>query len=174
MVPSVDSSHGGGLGPPLFREGRRTEDAQQSSKKNTMKTTSQKNTEGTPVQIRTVEQQTAAAPPTQTERKDNRLPIDGKARRKNRTLPTEKVLNLLLTGSPELYRLAEVVGKWIWIQFSEIPAAELRQQLAQLGFHWNNTRQTWQHPCGTSIEERADYDPRKRYGSYFAAQQKPA
>ena len=105
---------------------------------------------------------------------DTRLPIDGKARKQNRSLPTEKVLNLLLTGSPELYRLAEVVGKWIWIQFSQIPAAEIRQTLAQLGFHWNNTRQTWQHPCGTVIEQRADYDPRKRYGSYFAAQQKPA
>ena len=138
-----------------------------------MKTTSQKkNMKGTQEQIRTVEQQTAAA--SQTERKDNRLPIDGKARRTNRTLPTEKVLNLLLTGSPDLYRLAEVVGKWIWIQFSEIPAAELRQQLAQLGFHWNNTRQTWQHPCGTIADERADYDPRKRYGSYFPANTRTA
>ena len=36
-------------------------------------------------------------------------------------------------------------------------------------FHWNNTRQAWQHPCGTITDERADYDPRKRYGSYFAA-----
>jgi hypothetical protein len=41
--------------------------------------------------------------------------------------------------------------------------------LSELGFHWNNTRQAWQHPCGTIADERADYDPRKRYGSYFAA-----
>jgi hypothetical protein len=27
----------------------------------------------------------------------------------------------------------------------------------------------WQHPCGTIANERADYDPRKHYGSYFAA-----
>ncbi len=163
-MPSEAYAHAGGLGLPLFREGRRTEDAQQSSKKNTTNTTSQKNqTKGTPVQIRTNEQS-----------KDNRLPIDGKARRVNRALPADKVLNLLLTGSPDLYRLAEVVGNWIWIRFSEIPTAEMRQTLAQLGFHWNNTRQTWQHPCGTLVEERADYDPRKRYGSYFAAQQKSA
>jgi hypothetical protein len=81
---------------------------------------------------------------------------------------------LLLTGSPDVYRLAEVVGKWIWIQFSDIPAAEIRRTLAQLGFHWNHTRQTWQHPCGTLIEDRADYDPRKRYGSYFAADRQAA
>jgi hypothetical protein len=41
-------------------------------------------------------------------------------------------------------------------------------------FHWNNTRHAWQHPCGTIADERADYDPRKRYGSYFAADVKPA
>jgi hypothetical protein len=46
--------------------------------------------------------------------------------------------------------------------------------LAELGFHWNNKRQSWQHPCGTITDERATYDPRKRYGSYFAADQKPA
>jgi hypothetical protein len=46
--------------------------------------------------------------------------------------------------------------------------------LAELGFHWNNTRQTWQHPCGTRTVERASDDPRKRYGSSFAADQKPA
>jgi hypothetical protein len=105
---------------------------------------------------------------------DNRLPIDTEARKANRMLPTPKVLNALFTKSPDIYRLAEVVGKWVWVRFKEQPAAEIRQQLAQLGFHWNNTRQTWQHPCGTRVEERADYDPRKRYGSYFAAQQKHA
>ena len=46
VVPSEDYSHEGGLGARLFREGRRTEDAQQSSKKKTMKTTSQKNNSG--------------------------------------------------------------------------------------------------------------------------------
>jgi hypothetical protein len=41
--------------------------------------------------------------------------------------------------------------------------------LSELGFHWNNTRQAWQHPCGTIAFERANYDPRKRYGSHFPA-----
>jgi hypothetical protein len=24
----------------------------------------------------------------------------------------------------------------------------------------------WQHPCGTFCTQRADYDPRRRYGSH--------
>jgi len=138
-----------------------------------MKTTSQKNnSKGTPVQIRTIEQQSQAAAP-QAQRPDNRLPIDTEARKKNRTLPTEKVLHLLQTNSPDLFRLAEVVGKWIWVSFSEQPAAEVRQQLAQLGFHWNRTRQAWQHPCG-QFRLSSSGDPREKYQSYQPAALKAA
>ncbi|MDD5139538.1 MAG: hypothetical protein PHY43_04660 [Verrucomicrobiales bacterium] len=70
--------------------------------------------------------------------------------------------------------MAEVVGKWVWIQFSDKQPPTVTRVLAELGFHWNNTRQTWQHPCGTIPDERATYDPRQRYGSYFAADLKPA
>ena len=94
--------------------------------------------------------------------------IDLALRRANRALNTEKLLALLRSDTPNFFQIAEVVGKWVWIQFGEIPAVGIRQQLAELGFHWNNNRQTWQHPCGTIADERADYDPRKRYGSYFA------
>ena len=73
----------------------------------------------------------------------------------------------------EVVELAEVVGKWVWIQFAGKQPFRVTQVLAELGFHWNNTRQTWQHPCGTISDERATYDPRKRYGSYFAADVKP-
>ncbi len=143
-----------------------------------MKKTNKLNS-GTPVQIRTTELLSTEAQPAPagrsgTDRKDNRLPIDAEARQTNRSLPTDKVLNLLQTKAPELYNLAEVVGKWVWVHFQEQPAAEIRQTLAQLGFHWNNTRQTWQHPCGTMAAERADYDPRRKYGSYYAADQKAA
>jgi len=78
-----------------------------------------------------------------SEKKDNRLPIDTEARKKNRTLPTAKVLELLKTSSPGLFKLSEVVGKWVWVSFRETPAPELRQILAQLGFHWNRERQAW-------------------------------
>jgi hypothetical protein len=65
--------------------------------------------------------------------------------------------------------MAEVVGKWVWIQFAEKQPAGITSQLSELGFHWNNTRQAWQHPCGLHREVAATYDPRRRYGSYFAA-----
>ena len=111
--------------------------------------------------------------PAQPEKKDNRLPIDAEARKKNRMLATPKVLNLLLTKTPDIYRLAEVVGKWVWVQFKETPAAEIRQQLTQLGFHWNRERQAWQHPCGV-FRLGSLTDPHQKYSCYFPADVRPA
>jgi hypothetical protein len=105
---------------------------------------------------------------------ENRPKIDLKKRHFNRSLNTEKLLALLKSETPKFFAVAEVVGKWVWIQFTDKQPSEVTRILAELGFHWNNNRQTWQHPCGTLVEERADYDPRKRYGSYFAAAGKPA
>ncbi len=118
----------------------------------------------------------AAAAPSAVapvEKKDNRLPIDTEARKKNRTLPTTKVLELLKTSNPGLFNLAEVVGNWVWVTFRETPAAEIRQQLAQLGFHWNRERQAWQHPCG-KFSLRSVQDPHQKYSSYFPADVRPA
>ena len=140
-----------------------------------MKTTSQKNNSGLGAKSAQLSstQTPTAAPTAQPEKKDNRLPIDTEARKKNRTLPTEKVLNLLLNKQPEIYRFAEVVGKWVWVTFKEQPAAEIRQQLAQLGFHWNRERQAWQHPCG-QFRLRGFQDPHEKYSSYYPADQKAA
>ena len=99
---------------------------------------------------------------------DNRLPIDTEARKQNRTLDTTKVLSLLHTKLPAAYRLAEVVGKWVWVRFNDQPAAEIRQQLAQFGFHWNNQRQAWQHPCG-KFSLGSNADPREKYSNYYPA-----
>jgi hypothetical protein len=105
---------------------------------------------------------------------DTRAKINIARRQANRALNTERLLALLRRETPNFFELAEVVGKWVWIQFTEKQPSEITRVLAELGFHWNNTRQAWQHPCGTIPDERATYDPRKRYGSYFAADQKPA
>jgi hypothetical protein len=145
----------------------------QSRKKKTMKTTSQKNNSGAREQIRNIEQtntntEAQTGGTSGTDRKDNRLPIDTEARKQNRTLPTPKVLNLLLTTLPDVYRAAEVVGKWVWVTFKEQPAAEIRQQLAQLGFHWNRDRQAWQHPCG-KFSAGSQQDPHEKYSSYQPA-----
>ena len=138
--------------------------------------TNQKNNESglgsRSAQLSSENQNTAAAEAPSAvapvEKKDNRLPIDRETRKANRTLPTPKVLNLLHTQLPAAYRLAEVVGKWVWVTFKETPAAEIRQQLAQLGFHWNRDRQAWQHPCGKfSLGSQAD--PHEKYSAYYPA-----
>jgi hypothetical protein len=105
---------------------------------------------------------------------ENRPEIDFALRRANQSLDTEKLLALLRSEAPRLFEVAEVVGKWVWVQFKEKQPSTITRVLAELGFHWNNARQTWQHPCGTIQKERAAFDPRKRYRSYFAADAKPA
>src|ERR1017187_9256740 len=119
--------------------------------------------------------QSAVAPGGQsgTDKKDSRLPIDTEARKKNRTLPTPKVLELLRNANPGLFHLAEVVGKWVWVTFRETPAPELRQVLAQLGFHWNRERQAWQPPCG-AFRLRGFQAPHEKYESYFPADSRAA
>jgi hypothetical protein len=95
--------------------------------------------------------------------------IDFTRRWQNRGLSTEALLNVLRSETPGFFELAEVVGKWVWIQFTDKQPPTITRALAELGFHWNKTRQSWQHPCGTVAFERATYDPRRRYGSFFAA-----
>jgi hypothetical protein len=121
-----------------------------------------------PSEARIAAQRLAQAAPASAAKPDNRLPIDSEARKKNRTLPTPKVLELLKTSNPGLFNLAEVVGKWIWVQFRETPAPELRQMLAQIGFHWNRERQAWQHPCGQFRLSSAS-DPHEKYPCHFPA-----
>jgi hypothetical protein len=98
-----------------------------------------------------------------------RAQIDMARRYANRALNTDSLLSLLRNQAPNLFDVAEVVGKWVWVQFNDIPATKIRRQLAELGFHWNNARQSWQHPCGQFRDKRVNYDPRRKYGSYFAA-----
>jgi hypothetical protein len=132
-----------------------------------MKTTSQKNSSRLPQESKQSQQPPQAASSTPA-KPDTRLPIDTEARKKNRTMPTEKVLALLQQQDRRLWELAEVVGKWIWVSFSEQPAPTVRQTLAQLGFHWNRTRQAWQHPCGQFRLSSAG-DPHEKYQSYQPA-----
>jgi hypothetical protein len=105
----------------------------------------------------------------EAQRADNRLPIDMNRRRANRCLKTQQVIELLQKEAPSFFAVAEVIGKWVWVQFTEKQPRETTAQLAQLGFHWNNKRQAWQHPCGLFRKDPASYDPRQRYGSHFPA-----
>jgi hypothetical protein len=99
--------------------------------------------------------------------------IDLVKRRRNRSLPTDRLLEMLHKESPRFWELAEVVGKWVWVQFEGKQPPLITAELSQLGFHWNYRRQIWQHPCG-QIMNGANYDPRRRYGSFFPADQQPA
>ena len=84
----------------------------------------------------------------------------------NRSLPVEKVLEKLKRWMPAQFELAEVVGKWVWITFPEPPEERIRAELSQLGFHWNNTRKCWQHPCGATLP-RGTQEPRSKYEVWF-------
>jgi hypothetical protein len=97
--------------------------------------------------------------------------VNYEERDKNRALPTDRVLELLRRWMPKQYALAEVVGQWVWITFTDQPVEQVRAELSQFGFHWNHSRKCWQHPCGQFRTEGSGEDPRQRYGSRFAADQ---
>ena len=93
----------------------------------------------------------------------------------NRGLSTEAVLNFLRTRLPRQYEVAEVVGKWVWLDVSPARKPGLASLLWALGFHWNQRRGVWQHPCG-SFNPFAIHpaDPRAKYRSYFPADRQAA
>ena len=121
-------------------------------------------------QLSGTENQTATTPETKTETATQDAPVkpyvNFAEREFNRTLSVEKVLEKLQRWMPEQFKLAEVVGKWIWISFPESPAERVRADLSQLGFHWNNTRKCWQHPCGQTLP-RGTQEPRDKYEAWF-------
>jgi hypothetical protein len=126
-----------------------------------MKTKTQKNSE---LQNRTAqgsENNAAVAKPEYPK-------LDWNRRNQNRTLPMEALLQRIQEEAPNFWNVVEVVGKWVWVELDGKQPREITFILAQLGFHWNNRRQVWQHPCGM-VTERADFDPRKKYHSYFPA-----
>ncbi len=93
----------------------------------------------------------------------------------NRELPTQTVLELLKRELPGQYELAEIVGKWIWLEFPKASQRAATNTLHRLGFHWNQRRGVWQHPCGACAPFATHpQDPRSKYGSYFAADVQPA
>src|ERR1039457_5193935 len=85
----------------------------------------------------------------------------------NRELQAERVLDLLKAQLPRQYELAEIVGKWIWLEFPAASHRAAANTLWRLGFHWNQRRCVWQHPCGACAPYAAHpNDPRTKYGSY--------
>jgi hypothetical protein len=75
---------------------------------------------------------------------------------------TLALLDRLKTEMPEIWSEAQVVGKWVWLEFSMPPLKQVRGKLKELGFHWNSGRKCWQHPCGVPTL-RSGGDPRSYY-----------
>ena len=82
--------------------------------------------------------------------------VNYEERQKSRALPSADVLAHLRRWYPQAYELAEIVGKWVWVTFPEQPAETVRAGLSQFGFHWNNSRKCWQHPCGQFATEQCN------------------
>jgi DNA repair protein RadC len=72
------------------------------------------------------------------------------------------LLGRLKAEMPEVFNQAQVVGKWVWLEFNVPPLKAVRGKLKDLGFHWNHVRQCWQHPCGIH-RSHSRGDPRERY-----------
>ena len=94
--------------------------------------------------------------------------VDFAKRQENRQLPTEQVLELLKSAMPIAFERAAVVGQWIWVAFADKQPQSITAELSQLGFHWNNRRQVWQHPCGVFKGEPVD--PRSKYQTVSATE----
>ncbi len=83
-----------------------------------------------------------------------------------RELPTQTVLELLKAQLPNQYELAEIVGKWIWLDFPAPRPTAAANTLWRLGFHWSQRRCLWQQPCGACAPYFVHSgDPRKKFGS---------
>jgi hypothetical protein len=135
----------------------RQDDGQRFQKK-AMKTTNQKIEASAPANVR----------PAESVSKRSKLPkLHFALRHKNRQLPPQNLLQLLQSEAPEFRQIAHVVGQWVWIQFRQKQPPTITSALSQFGFHWNQARKLWQHPCGVFCTGHADYDPRRRYGSHI-------
>jgi hypothetical protein len=88
---------------------------------------------------------------------------------KDASMPgTVALLGRLKHEMPELWGQAEVVGRWVWLEFNVAPDKEIREKLKGFGFHWNGIRHCWQHPCGVSTD-RSHRDPKEKYGVISAS-----
>ena len=84
------------------------------------------------------------------------------AEKEARRMPMAELLPRLQAEVPTAWRMAEIVGRWVWITFDSKPDKPTRDVLKVLGFRWNHRRGAWQHSCGVeSISSKGD--PRARY-----------
>jgi hypothetical protein len=63
----------------------------------------------------------------------------------------------------ELNLKAELVGRWIWVSFSEKPDTAVRKALKDFGFRWSGRRGKWAHNCGTPSKSAMQSNPWDKY-----------
>jgi hypothetical protein len=91
----------------------------------------------------------------------------------NRRVSTEKVLNYLRTRLPQQYGLAEVVGKWVWLDISPARKPGLASVLwASTGISGAASGSI--HAAVSTRSASIPADPRAKYRSYFPADVQPA
>lgn len=59
---------------------------------------------------------------------------------------------------------AELVGRWVWVSFSEKPSPDTRAALVGAGFRWIKRRLAWAHCCGVK-SRRSPANPKDTYGA---------
>ena len=154
----------GSLSPPICEASSIQQGDGQRFQKKAMKTTNQ-NEASAPANVRS----------SSVSKTSKAMQAEFVRHCENRRLSTETVLNYLRTRLPRQYEIAEVVGKWVWLDVSPARKPNLASLLWALGFHWNQRRGVWQHPCGSfnpfGIHPA---DPRAKYRSYFPADILPA
>ncbi len=69
---------------------------------------------------------------------------------------------------------AELVGKWIWVSFPEVPDEDTRKALKEFGFRWSARRGKWAHNCGVPAKSAHQSDPWAKYGSKIVHQARGA
>lgn len=74
---------------------------------------------------------------------------------------TLALLGRMTSELPEISNRAQVVGRWVWLEFNVPPVKDVRGKLKELGFYWNHERKCWQHPCGLPRPRSSVGPPRR-------------
>jgi len=66
----------------------------------------------------------------------------------------DEVLDALKAQAPEVFKIVEVVGSWLWIQDSQCPGDPgTLALLHSTGFRHNANRGVFQNPCGLMVRK---------------------
>src|ERR1035441_459762 len=114
-------AHGIAVSQPCEASSKRQGDGQRIQKK-AMKTTHSKIEASAPANVR-------PSSGSKTTNSEQLHRIDFRLRFQNRGLSTPQVIEMLYHETPRFWELAEVVGKWVWIQFDDRQPSQITAAL---------------------------------------------